>query len=337
MRRFLEMPSISPLRCEKCTLISALFLHSPRPIMHIPRVSPLFALCLAPAFLHAAPDNGEAVAGSKPRMSLIDPAAFGFGSPGFVTDASWIDTQDLKDQNGAVDFSEWRMIAPLGAVKRGDFLWAASLGYNLTDVGFEDIMGMEDETLHTLELQITSLWRPQGSRWSTMAFVTPGVSTDFEGISTDDVEATGLGLINYRVNDELTLAGGVFGRYETDDSMLVPAFGFIWQREPFVVQMTPPFAVIGWRASEKLTLSLSAYPSGGSWDLDGQAANRLNLSGWQTAATVMYRFTDHWALSLRAGMNVGGELELLDRDNRKLMREDLESAAFGAINVRYLF
>jgi hypothetical protein len=302
-----------------------------RPIIPFASLSVLFATPVHPQ------STGEAARNPAPRMGLIDPAAFGFGSPGFVTDASWIDQQNLEDQNGAVDFFEWRMIAPLAAMKRGDFLWAASLGYNLTEVGFEDIKGLQDETLHTMEFQITGLWRPKDTPWSGMAFVTPGVSSDFHSISGDDFECTGLGLINYRVSDHLTLAGGVFGRYETDDSTLMPALGFIWQCEPFVVQMTPPFAVIGWRATEKVTLSLSAYPSGGSWDLDGQQTNRLHLSGWQTAATVMYRFTEHWALSLRAGMNVGGELELLDRDNRKIMREDLESAAFGAINVRYFF
>lgn len=293
------------------------------------------ALCctLLPCFLSAQSTES---AGTK-RMGMIDPAAFGFGQPGLVLDASWIDTQDLQDQSGSLDYAEWRMIAPLGAKKSGDYLWAASLGYNLTEVDFSQIKGMQDDTLHTLELQITGLWRPAATRWSAMAFVTPGVSTDFEGISTDDFECSGLGLINYRLSDEWTFAGGAFGRYETDDSMLVPAFGFIWRREPFVVQMTPPFAVIGWRATDKLTLSLSAYPGGGSWDLDQANANRLEISGWQSAASIIYQVTDHWSVSLRGGVNFGGELEVLDSQNRAIVDEDLQSAAFGAMNVRYSF
>lgn len=270
-------------------------------------------------------------------MGMIDPAAFGFGRPGFVLDASWIDTQNVENQSGALDYAEWRMIAPLGARKYGDFLWAASLGYNLTEVDFTDIIGAQDATLHTLELQITGLWRPAATRWSAMAFVTPGVGTDFAGISDDDFECTGLGLINYRLSDEWTFAGGAFGRYETDDTMLVPALGFIWRREPFVVQMTPPFAVIGWRATEKLTFSLSSYPGGGSWDLDQAEANRLEISGWQSAASVFYQMTDHWSVAFRSGVNFGGELELLDRKNRTIVDEDLRSAAFGAVNVRYSF
>ncbi len=274
---------------------------------------------------------------AKKRMGLIDPAAFGFGQPGFVFDASWIDTQNFKDQSGALDYAEWRMIAPLGAKKRGDILWAASLGYNLTEVNFAGIKGVRDDTLHTLELQITGLWRPAATRWSAMAFVTPGVGTDFESISDDDFECTGLSLINYRLSDEWTFAGGAFGRYETDKSMLVPAFGFIWRREPFVVQMTPPFAVMGWRATDKLTLSLSAYPGGGSWDLDQVDANRLEISGWQSAASLIYQVTDHWSVSLRGGVNFGGELQVLDHDSRAIVDQDLQSAAFSAVNVRCSF
>jgi hypothetical protein len=271
------------------------------------------------------------------RMGMIDPAAFGFGQPGFVADVTFVDTQDFENQPGGLDFMELRTIAPLAAKKWGDFLIAGSLGYTLTDVDFQGFGGLQDETLHTLEAQITVSWRPENTPWSALAFVTPGLGTDFRGISADDFEFSGLGLINYKVSDELSLAGGVFGRYAADDSMLVPALGFIWQREPFIVQLTPPFAVIGWQATERLTLSLSAYPSGGAWDLDDSAVNRVNINGWQTAASVIYQLTDHLTLSLRGGFNIAGEVELLDADDRVIEDEDLETAPFGAVNLRYSF
>jgi hypothetical protein len=101
--------------------------------------------------------------------------------------------------------------------------------------------------------------------------------------------------------------------------------------------MTPPFAVIGWHASERLTLSLSAYPSGGAWDLDDSEVNRVNINGWQTAASVIYQLTDHLTLSLRGGVNLSGEVELQDANHRVIKDEDLETAPFSAINLRYSF
>lgn len=271
------------------------------------------------------------------RMGIIDPAAFGLGQPGFVADVTMVDTQDFENQPGGIDFRELRTIAPLAAKKWGDFLIAGSIGYMLTGADFQGFGGLQEETLHTLEAQITMLWRPEGTPWSAMAFFTPGLGTDFSGISADDFEFSGLGLINYRVSEELSLAGGVFGRYAADESMIVPALGFIWQREPFIVQLMGPFAVIGWQATERLTLSLSAYPSGGAWDLDDSVVNRAEINGWQTAASVIYQLTDHLTLSLRGGFNIAGEVELLDADHRVIDAEDLEMAPFGAVNLRYSF
>ncbi len=304
------------------------------------KVTTLFlslAFCSLSSPLSAKSEEILQPPGREKRMGMIDPAAFGFGQPGFVADVTIVDTQDFENQPGGLDFMELRTIAPLAAKKWGDFLIAGSLGYTLTDVDFQGFGGLQDETLHTLEAQITVSWRPENTPWSTLAFVTPGLGTDFRGISADDFEFSGLGLINYKVSDELSLAGGVFGRYAADDSMLVPALGFIWQREPFVVQLTPPFAVIGWQATERLTLSLSAYPSGGAWDLDDSAVNRVNINGWQTAASVIYQLTDHLTLSLRGGFNIAGEVELQDANHRVIDEEDLETAPFGAINLRYSF
>jgi hypothetical protein len=101
--------------------------------------------------------------------------------------------------------------------------------------------------------------------------------------------------------------------------------------------VTPPFVVLGWRATDRVTLSLSAYPSGGSWDVEDPNVNRVELNGWQTAASLIYQATDHFSVSLRAGLNVGGELELRDGKNNVLANETLESATFGALNLRWQF
>jgi hypothetical protein len=274
---------------------------------------------------------------SEKPFRFIDPAAFGFGQPGFVADATFIDTQDFENQPGGIDFFELRTIAPVGFKKWGDFLLAGSVAYTLTEVGFQGWAGLENETLHTLEAQIVCSWKPQDSRWSALSFVTPGISTDFREITGDDFEVAGIGLINYRVSDSLSLATGVFGRYAANEGMIVPALGLIWQCEPFIVQLTPPFVVLGWRATDELTLSLSAYPSGGAWDIDDSNVNRIQINGWQTAASAIYKLTENLTASLRVGFNIAGELELQDASDNVISNEDLEMAPFAAVNLRFSF
>lgn len=272
------------------------------------------------------------------QAGLIDPAAFGFGRPGYMVDATFMGTQDYSDQPGGLDFFELRTIMPVWKTQLGeDTRLGISLGYNLTEVDFGGLAGLGQETLHTLEAQASLFWRPKNSRWWGLGFVTPGLGTDFEGLSWDDFEVSALGLLGWRFSDTFSVAGGAFAQYGAQESRVLPALGFIWQPEPFIVQVTPPFVVLGWRATDRMTLSLSGYPSGGSWDVEDPRVNRVDLSGWQAAASVIYRLTDHLTLSVRAGMNVGGELELQNAADREVANETLEAAPFGAVNLRWDF
>jgi hypothetical protein len=293
-------------------------------------------LCLfvmPPAFMPAE----EPPAGSSTSVDLIDPAAFGFGRPGAMVDVTFMDTQDFANRDGGLDFFETRTILPFLTRKMGDVRLGLSLGYNLSELDFNGLAGLQNETLHTLELQAGLFWRPEQSRWWGLGFVTPGLGTDFQGLSWDDFEISALGLLGYRFSETFSVAGGMFAQYGAEEGMIVPALGFIWKPDPFIVQVTPPFVVLGWRATDRVTLSLSAYPSGGSWDVEDPGVNRVDLSGWQTAASLIYKVTEHVSLSLRAGLNVGGELELRDSNNRVLANETLESAPFGAVNLRWQF
>lgn len=297
-----------------------------------------FAIFLS--FAAASPAMGQAPDSEAiPRSSvdLIDPAAFGFGRPAYMADVTVMDTQDFENRPGGLDFLELRTILPMWTKKVGDLRVGASLSYNLSELDFNGLAGLQGESLHTLEAQIGLFWRPEDSRWWGLGFLTSGVGTDFQSLSWDAVEVSGLGLLGYRYTETFTVAGGAFAQYGADEGMILPALGFIWQPGPFIVQVTAPFVVLGWRATDRVTLSLSAYPSGGSWDIEDPNVNRVELDGWQTAATVTYKATERVSISLRAGMNVGGELELRDGNNNVVTNQTLESAPFGAVNVRWQF
>ena len=294
------------------------------------------SLCLA-ATLGIFGQTADAAVGARSSVDLIDPAAFGFGRPGYIMDATFMDTQDFANRPGGLDFFEVRTVLPLFTKKLGDLRVGVSAGYNLTELGFNGIAGLQNKTLHSMEAQVGLFWRPEQSRWWGLGFVTPGLGTDFQSISWDAFEVSALGLLGYRFTDTFSFAGGLFTQYGAGEGMIVPALGFIWQPGPFTVQVTPPFVVLGWRATDRVTLSLSAYPSGGSWDVEAPSVNRVDLSGWQAAASLIYKVTERVSVSLRTGMNVGGELELRDASNRVLVNETLEAAPFGAVNVRWQF
>lgn len=268
---------------------------------------------------------------------LIDPAAFGFGRPGYMVDASWVGGQDFSGNLiGSFDTFELRTIAPVGTMKIGEGgRLGFSLGYNWTNLDFD--AGARYD-LHTLEAQLAYFWNSPSTPWWGLGFVTPGLATDFEGISGDDFQIAALGLLGYEFTETFTVAGGVFASYANQDGMVLPALGFIWQPGDWNVQVTPPFVVLGRKLTDDVTVSLSLYPSGGSWDLDDpNQQNTLKVSGWQGAASVIWKVRDRLTISVRGGINFAGELEIRDNSEQVRVDENLDPAPFGALNVRWEF
>ncbi len=274
---------------------------------------------------------------SLSAAELIDPAAFGFGRPGYMVDTTWVGSQDFEGNlTGSFDTFELRTIIPVWSTKVGEGgRLSMSLGYNWTQLEFA--AGARYD-LYTLEAQIGYFWNSPTSDWWGLGFVTPGLASDFNGLSGDDFQISALGLIGYEFTETFTLAGGVFANYANQDGMVLPALGFIWQPGAWTVQVTPPFMVVGYTLTDDVTVSLSLYPSGGSWDLDDpNQQNTLKVSGWQSAASVIWKATDKLTVSVRAGMNFGGELEFRDNAERVIVDENLDPAPFGALNVRWEF
>lgn len=213
-------------------------------------------------------------------------------------------------------------------------LLGMGLSYRLTELTFDEVPDLDNLSLHSVNFRMTGLWLPENSKWWGLAFVSPGINSDMESNSNRDFTVSALGLVGYRFRPNLVLAGGLYTRYDSDDTILYPALGVVWNPGPFIVQLTPPYAVLGWKATERFTVSLSAYPSGDSWELDQSRYQRLELEGWQTAAMLSYKATDKFTISLRAGYTIGGSLELRDSRENNLLDEDLESTPFAALSLR---
>ena len=198
----------------------------------------LFAILSASTLTLSAQTLTDSTSTTR-SVDLMDPAAFGFGRPGYMLDTTLIDTQNFANRPGGLDFMEVRTILPLWTKKMNALRVGASLSYHLSELDFNGFLGLQRETLHTLEAQVSLFWRPEHSKWWGLGFFTPGLGTDFQGLSWDDFEVSGLGLLGYRFTDSFSLAGGFFAQYGAQEGMIVPALGFIWKPAPFIVQVTP--------------------------------------------------------------------------------------------------
>jgi hypothetical protein len=192
------------------------------------------------------------------------------------------------------------------------------------------------EDLFAFEFPTVFTWSPRNSRVWTLLYLAPGIGTDLEGIDGNDLRLRAIGLVGYQFSDTLSIAAGVFSNYALGDGFGLPTLGVVWRPGPLIVQVAPPYVVLGWRAHEKVLLSATVYPAGGAWDLDGaDQPNSVRLSGWQGAVAVQWSVSKHTRIALRAGWQFSGELELRDDRERVVLNERLENAPVIGMTFRW--
>lgn len=284
-------------------------------------------------FLLAAAPSGRAA-------EFIDPAALGFGAPAFTLDTTYQSTLDYDRGENGLEMLEMRAVLPLGKWERGDLLIGVGVDYGWHHVDFGGREGLGTKDLHAVKARLSLAWRPQESKWWALGFVAPGMASDFEAVNAEAFTISGLGLLGYRWSERLDLAAGVYASYGLDETTVMGAIGFIWRpNNQWIVQATPPVVAIGWQPNTDWTLALVAYPGGGSWEVaeTESGVRQVELDLWRVAASVEKRFGDHWRVSVRGGVSLGGELELRDTDGREISTTDLEPAPFGALAVKWAF
>ncbi len=275
-----------------------------------------------------------------PAADLIDPAARGFGKPAYVADFTWQGDLDLDTgSGGALSLYEGRFNAPVAKFGSDELLIGLSLSYDYTSF---DLGGRYpvDADLHATEVQLAARWQPAGSRWWGLAFVTPGLSSDFEDVQDDAFSLTALAIAGYKVSDTFDVAAGVVALYSVGEASVYPAIGFIWRPDDeFIVQATPPIVAIGWTPVPAWTLALVTYPAGGGWSVgdSSDVVRQLDLTLWRVALSLEHKLDEHWSIGVRGGVSFGGELELRDARERVLQDVDLDPAPFVSAALKWSF
>lgn len=289
-----------------------------------------FAAHLAPA---AEPDEG---------MFLIDPALLGFGAPDPAVTVTFSQPLDYSNTPGSIDLFETRLRVPMFG-RRFDSGWAlgASLIHEYTSADFNGALGLSSADLHALELQLSAACLPVAdSGWMGLVIASPGLATEFQGISSDDFGIRVIAVAGYQFSPRFTLAVSGYFEQMVGEQMAMPGIGVLWRPAPdWIAQITPPIGAIGWRAAENLTFNIAAFPSGGAWNLDQDpaAVDAVILRGFRVGLGAEYCLGQNWRINVLAGMNVGGEIEFRDDAGRVLRESDLESSAFGMIGVSRRF
>ena len=253
---------------------------------------------------------------------------------------SWTDNAALDGEGSLASF-EFASNADLPVIMSDNLKLTAGFRYRFNQFDFDatdTILASQSLDLHRLELP-TNLWLNH-DRWKFWLRLQPGIMSDFEEVDSNAFTVTALALAAYQITDKVTVAGGVYFSQDLGDDTILPAVGLIWRpSNQWTLSLTAPRFQIAFAPTKKWLLTLNAYPSGGSWNIedpDGDGQADLNHSAVRAGFGIDHRIgeTPAWVF-LDAGLQFLQELELDDSAAR--FDRDLDEAAFVNFGLKLRF
>lgn len=247
---------------------------------------------------------------------------------------------DLEDAPGEYSMQEFRMSVPLPPVVTDTFVFFANLNYRLFLADVETSVLNEDLDLHTLRVPMQAAWLSPSSPWLAIAYVEPGISTDFSRVNEDAFDlSAGVG-IGYRFSPTFMAAVGAgFSRNYGDDEFF-PVVALLWKpTERFTLAVSPDGILPAYKVNDDFYIKVKLDVLGGRWlveDEEGRA-RQLRLEGGTASLLLEHRIYQQCWLTLGVGINALSNLRIEDERGRELLDEDLENGVVIRTGLKWVF
>ncbi|WP_435893183.1 DUF6268 family outer membrane beta-barrel protein [Oceaniferula spumae] len=243
---------------------------------------------------------------------------------------------DFDDINGGFSYDRLLLETPLGGMIHVNDCNAVGVGlrYEATWLDTDTRLGNMD--LHDLRLSFTWLHHQQGSKWSWLMSLSPGVSSDFNGVDGDDFSLNGRLGFRYALNSKFSIVGGVGVDNTTGDHSLYPAIGFQWRPVDDVhIALLGATFTATWQPHNDWLVRFGVWPGGGVWNVE-ENGNSFDVSmrSYNAAIGVERRLTDKVWLSLWAGTNLANNLEIETASGGDIFDEGADGAWFVNLGLR---
>lgn len=235
----------------------------------------------------------------------------------------------LEGAPGEYSMQEFRLRAPLPPVLKESFVMLTSLTYRLFDADISSDVLNGDFDLHTVRLPIQAAWLSRSTPWLAIAYVEPGLSTDFNVVNHDSFDLSAAAGAGYRFSPNFMLALGLgFSRNYGDDSIF-PALALLWHpSDHFMLSVSPDGVVPEWRVTDDWRLKLKLDFLGGRWTIEDQEERerQLRLTGGSVNLLLEHRLVEQCWVTVGVGLNALANLRIEDDAGTLLQDRDLEQA-----------
>ena len=210
------------------------------------------------------------------------------------------------------------------------------LRYEFTDYeGPSAALGILREDLHMVELPLLFVYRPSGTPWSYNARISPGLSSDFGSITTDDLFCDLRLGGNYQFSEKLDINFGFAYTRAIGEPQFFPYLGFIYNMND-----QWQFSLRGFtfearcHLSESWIVRLIGEASGGYWNMDTPNADYLAMRNYRLGLTLEREISEDLWLVAGAGYTLGNEVRWHDNSNNTIQRQDFENGTYFTLGLR---
>jgi hypothetical protein len=257
-----------------------------------------------------------------------------------VAKLQWHSYGTHDSERGATDlqFDQWRLQSPLHqpmALTKDWYLLSGARyeqihldGPSATGAAFE-------EDLHLLELPMVLLYRPEGSDWSYNARISPGLSSDLDSITTDDMFVDARLGGNYRWNEKMELNFGVAYTRAVGEPQIFPYLGFVYQANDQLRLQWRGFTVEArYRVMPSWVLRFTGEVVGGYWNIDTPESDYLALQSYRMGLTLERELAEDLWLVAGAGITMANELRWQDNSHNTIRSDKFDGGSYFTLGLR---
>lgn len=201
-----------------------------------------------------------------------------------------------------------------------------------------DFKGFPLDELDAYGVQLGVTWIYMG--FEDRALITrlsPGVFSDFNAITGDDLRLFGMILGVHKLSDTFSYGLGIIYNQDFGEPRVYPAAGFNWQiSERVELDMNMPRPKIVYRPSEDTHFSLHGAPAGDKWSLEFEGEDlELILENIRVGVEAEHQFAENFWLALDVGVNFNRSYELEGEGGRDIIDSGADDAPYVRVGVIY--
>jgi len=266
----------------------------------------------------------------------------------------YVPHSELADEDGEIEMNAVKGVAMIPVPLSESFVLLPGLAYSVLSLDYKDLTFTDPtpagtftekdlpHNLHVIDLVLGGAveWDEE---WGTFIVFYPGVHSDMDDISGDDIYFSGAALMSYTFSDSFFLSAGLYYDDSFGIPQLLPMLSTQWRicHGLTLDAALPQYLVFAYRVIPEMAIGLKFNVEGNQYRLsEGKPWKNTLVKYTQilTGPFVDLYLSDHLVLRIDGGLVTGREFEFRDDDtSHKLFDGDVKDMGYMGASLSYQY